>query len=172
MMTSVLAICLAVQISATGSEYPPVRIGFVDRDELFKAPRVERMLEPLRESVKTSEAEFERRWDELLAEIRDFEAKKEFMDEEGIQDKEVELKKGRDEILAYIREKKEALEEERDAKMRQILTEIRDMVRQVAQEQGYTLVLWKSAIAYGAPEHDLTQMVMKRILDLGKEEGQ
>lgn len=165
MIAAIVAVCLAAQVSATDTVAFPFKLGYVDREELFKAPRVERMLLPLRDRIKVSESEFDARWDQLLAQVRDFESKKEFMDQPGREEKEAELKKMRDEIAAFVREKRESLEDERDTTMRQVLSEVRDLVRQVAQEQGYSLVLWKSAVAYGAPEHDLTQVVMKRLVE-------
>lgn len=169
MMTGTLAICLAIQLSATGTGYAPIRIGFVDRDQLFETPRVEKKLIPVRDRIRESESEFEQRWDDLLEAFRNFEVNKEFMDEEDRAEKEAKLKKDRDELLQFAREKQDTLEEEREQAMREILAEIRDLIRRVAQEHGYALILWKSAVAYGAPEYDVTQHVMKLLLE-GEEE--
>lgn len=164
MVTGTLAICLAIQLSATGANYTPIKIGFVDRDQLFETPGVEKRLTPIRATIKESETEFEQRWEDLLAQFRNFEVNKEFMDEEDRKAREAELKGLRDDLLQFAQSKQEAIEEERDKVMREIVDEIRNMVRQVAQERGYALVLWKSALAYGAPEHDLTRHVLKVLL--------
>lgn len=169
MFASMLALCLVTQVSATGTEYVPIKIGFVDRERLYEAPRVEKQLAPIRDEIRVSEAEFEGRWDALLEKMRDFESKKDFMDEEAREEKEVELKGERDGILKFLREKQEAIDKGREEVLSTILVDIRNLVRQVAQEQGYGLVLWKSAVAYGDPEHNLTEKVMKLLLEEGGE---
>jgi Skp family chaperone for outer membrane proteins len=167
MISTALALCMAIQFSATGEVAPTAKIGFVDRDELFKAPRVEKVLKELREQIRTSESEFERKMDRYEQEMRDFELKKIAMDEAAAQEREAELRAMRDEVVDYLRTKKEDLERVREERLREVTDEIRDVVRTIAQENGYTLVLWKSALAYGAREHDLTQIVMKRFLESG-----
>lgn len=164
MISTALALCMAIQISATP---PAAKIGFVDREELFKAPRVEKVLQELRDQIQTSEDEFERQLDRYEQEARDFELKKIAMDEAAVQAREAELRDKKKEIVDFLRTKKEDLEQVRDDRLRAITDEIRDVVRAVAQENGYTIVLWKSALAYGSRDHDLTQIVMKRFLEKG-----
>jgi Skp family chaperone for outer membrane proteins len=164
MISTVLALCMAVQISATP---PAAKIGFVDREELFKAPRVEKVLQEIRDQIRTSESEFERRLDRYEQEARDFELKKIAMDEAAVQEKEAELRAEKAKIVDFLRTKKEDLEQVKEDRLRAVTDEIRDVVRTVAQERGYTIVLWKSALAYGSRDHDLTQIVMQKYLEKG-----
>jgi len=167
MISTALAFCLAVQLAAPGDATPAVKIGFVDREEFYKTPRVEKILNELRDQVRESEAEFERRMDEYEKEARDLELQRIAMDEEAVQKKEAELKDMRDQVLQYLRDERSKLDDKREEKLASVVDEIRGVVRVVAQEQGYTLVLWKSALAYGSRDHDLTQVVLKRFLEEG-----
>jgi Skp family chaperone for outer membrane proteins len=73
----------------------------------------------------------------------------------------------RSELLDFRSAQSKELDAAREEVRKKVLTEAKEIIAAVAREKGYSIVLWKDVLAYGPPEYDLTDEVVRRFTEGG-----
>jgi Skp family chaperone for outer membrane proteins len=157
------------------------RIAYVDIDRVFDEYKgIKQAKEKMERKIETKRGEIAK----LEKEIRDLEVamrEKERIEPvptTGLAEKEVEISTGPvipkplpEEVIRLNKEKlnkmlkemkKELAKLEKDI-TRQILGKIYDVIREIAQTEGYAIVLDKKNILYSEIENDLTEKVIQKL---------
>lgn len=161
------------------------RIAYVDIDRVFDEYK------STKQAKEKIEREIEMKRDEIAKlekEIRDLEVairekgRVEPVPTTGLTEKEVEISTGpvipkplpeevirlnKEKLNKMVKEMKEELTNLEKETTHQVLGKIYDVIREIAQAEGYAIVLDKKNILYSEIENDLTEKVIQR-LNLGQ----
>jgi len=157
--------CMAISlVLMAGVSYAQDKLGYVDLSRIFseyyKTKDYDKVL-----GDKQNAYESER--DKKVNDVKQFQDKLNLMS-----DKEKEAKRGEIEskvksLQEYDRQKQTDLRKEQDDKMKEILKDIEEAVKQFAQKEGYTFIFNDRVLVYQTKTMDVTDNIIA-ILNKGK----
>jgi outer membrane protein len=149
---------MATGISLAGD----LRIAYVDLSKVFDGYQKTKEFD----AVLQSEGEaFQKERDAMVKKIQDAQSKLALMSDAKRGSMQADIDKEKDDVVAYDKAKRTELGKKRDAKVREILTEIQGIVTDLAKREGYTYVFNDRVMIYGEPRFDLTDQVLKTLND-------
>ena len=101
-----------------------------------------------------------------MAEIKQLQDKFNLLSDKEKESKKTELENKVKDLQEYDRLKQTDLRKDQDEKMKEILKDIEDAVKQHAEKEGYTLVFNDRVLVYEVKSMDITDKVME-ILNKG-----
>ena len=150
-------------VMATGiSLAADLKIAYVDLAKVFDNYQKTKEFD----AVLQSEGEaFQKQRDAMVQKIQDAQSKLSLMNDTEKAAKQADIEKQKDAVVAFDKEKRTELAKKRDDKVREILTEIQNVVSGIATKEGYTYVLNDRVMIYGDPQFNITDEVMKTLND-------
>jgi len=149
---------LASGISLAGD----LKIAYVDLSKVFDGYQKTKEFD----AVLQSEGEaFQKERDAMIQKIQDAQSKLALMKDAEKAAMQADIEKQKNDVVAYDKEKRTQLAKKRDDKVREILTEIQNVVSDLAKKEGYTYVLNDRVMIYGNPQFNVTDEVSKTLND-------
>ena len=139
-----------------------LKIAYVDLSKVFDGYQKTKEFD----AVLQSEGEaFQKERDAMVQKIQDAQSKLDLMNDAQKTAMQADIEKQKNDVVAYDKEKRTELAKKRDDKVREILTEIQDVVSDIAKKEGYTYVLNDRVMIYGDPQFNITDEVLKTLND-------
>jgi Skp family chaperone for outer membrane proteins len=159
----VLSLAVIFGLMATGiSMADNLKIAYVDLSKVFDGYQKTKEFD----AVLQSEGEaFQKERDAMVQKIQDAQSKLDLMSDAQKTSMEADIEKQKNDVVAYDKEKRTELAKKRDDKVREILTEIQNIVSGIAKNEGYTYVLNDRVMIYGDPQYNITDEVSKALND-------
>ncbi len=159
----VLGLAVMFGLMVTGiSLAGDLKIAYVDLSKVFDGYQKTKEFD----AILQSEGEvFQKERDAMIQKIRDAQSRLDLMKDARKAAMSADIEKQKNDVVAYDKEKRTQLAKKRDDKVREILTEIQNVVSNLAKRQGYTYVLNDRVMIYGDPQFNLTDQVSKTLND-------
>ena len=159
----VLGLAVMFGLMATGiSLADDLKIAYVDLSKVFDSYQKTKEFD----AVLQSEGEaFQKQRDAMVQKIQDAQSKLDLMNDTQKAAMQADIEKQKNDVIAFDKEKRTELAKRRDDKVREILTEIQDIVSGIAKKEGYTYVLNDRVMIYGDPQFNITDEVLKTLND-------
>jgi Skp family chaperone for outer membrane proteins len=149
---------------AAAQSQPPIVLGVVDLDVVLAESKA---ATGLRASMKKLEdgfkVEIKKQEDQFRAAIEKIQAQQANLSEAELKKKLADHEAAVQAANAKFREKEQQLQARRDKALGQIKKTIIDIVEQIANERGLTLVLNKFDVIFSAEAYELTPETLKRL---------
>ena len=165
-MKRVSVLCLGLFLSLfilTGLALAADKMGYVDLSRAFseygKTKDYDKILND-KQNVYAAER------DKKVAEIKQLQDKFNLLSDKEKESKKTELENKVKDLQEYDRLKQTDLRKDQDEKMKEILKDIEDVVKQYAEKEGYTMVFNDRVLIYEVKSMDITDKVME-ILNKG-----
>lgn len=146
-----------------GRVYAADKLGYIDLSRAFseysKTKDYDKILGDKQRSYATER-------DKKVADIKQFQDKLNLLSDKEKEAKKGELENKVRDLQEFDRQKQTDLRKEQDEKMKDILKDIEDAVKQYAQKEGYTMVFNDRVLVYESKDMDITDKVIE-ILNKG-----
>jgi outer membrane protein len=161
--TFIVLTLLTVFLSPAVGAQTVLKIGYVDYDKIVKQwPEANEKLEQLKTRRDTIQAEMEVREaeiEQLRAEIESKEGM--FSSREEEQAQQEEFRRQVQGFMDEFRKKQEAFEQESIQARDEVFLMIKKVVQDVAERNGYSLILRKRDLVYSVERYDITEEVIQ-----------
>jgi len=141
-----------------GVSYAADKFGYVDLSKIFteynKTKDYDKVLGD-KEAVYTTER------DKKIADVKQFQEKLNLLSDKEKVAKKTEFETKLKALQEYDRQKQTDLRKEQDEKMKEILKDIQDAVKQYAEAQGYTIVFNDRVLVYQTKSMDISDKVVE-----------
>jgi outer membrane protein len=142
-----------------------LKIAYVDLSNVFDGYQKTKEFDAV---LQTQGQAFQKERDAMIQKIQDAQSKLDLMKDTQKAAMQADIEKQKNNVLAYDKDKRTELGKKRDDKVREILTEIQNVVRVLAKKEGYTYVLNDRVMIYGDPQFNVTDKVLKTLNDTYK----
>lgn len=144
----------------TNSAIAADKFGYVDLSRSFSEYTKTKDYD---KSLETKQTSLESERDKLVNDIKKFEEKTKLLS-----DKEKESKQGEFEtkikgLQDFDRQKTSDLRKEQDEKMKEILKDIEDTVKEYSEKEGFTMVFNDRVLVYQAKNMDITDKIIEML---------
>jgi len=139
-----------------------LKIAYVDLSKVFDGYQKTKEFDAV---LQTEGEAFQKERDAMIRKIQDAQSKLDLMKDTQKAAMQVDIEKQKNDVVAYDKEKRTELAKKRDDKVREILTEIQNIVSDIAKKAGYTYVLNDRVMIYGDPQSNITDQVLKTLND-------
>ncbi|MFI5206028.1 MAG: OmpH family outer membrane protein [Candidatus Paceibacterales bacterium] len=159
----VLVLAVVFGFMVTGiSLAADLKIGYVDLSKIFDGYQKTKEFDSV---LQTQGAAFQKDRDAMIQKIQDAQSKLSLMKDSEKTALEADIEKQKNDVVAFDKEKRTELAKKRDDKVREILTEIQNIVSDLAKREGYTYVLNDRVMIFGDPQFNVTDEVLKTLND-------
>ena len=158
----VLGLAVVFGLMATGMSLADVKIAYVDLSKVFDGYQKTKEFDAV---LQSEGADFQKQRDAMIQKIQDSQSKLDLMKDSEKAAMQADIEKQKNDVVAFDKEKRQELAKKRDDKVREILTEIQNIVSGIAKKDGYTYVLNDRVMIFGDPQFDLTDEVSKALND-------
>jgi outer membrane protein len=142
----------------------PAKIGFVDLERtLLETPAGKRASTKFEQSLKGKQAELDRKRKDLEKFKAEFEKQRSMLKPDVIAKREQEFNEKTMELQSYFMKLQNDLATERAQLIQEVLKQAGPVIKQVAQEQGFTLIVDRAAVIWASDALDITAEINKRI---------
>lgn len=139
-----------------------LKIAYVDLSKVFDGYQKTKEFDAV---LQTEGAAFQKERDAMILKIQDSQSKLDLMKDAEKTAMQADIEKQKNGVVAFDKEKRTELAKKRDDKVREILTEIQNIVSGIAKKEGYTYVLNDRVMIFGDPQFNVTDEVLKTLND-------
>lgn len=139
-----------------------LKIAYVDLAKVFDNYQKTKEFDAV---LQSEGADFQKQRDAMVQKIQDAQSKLSLMSDAQKTSMQADIEKQKDDVIAFDKDKRTELAKKRDDKVREILTEIQNIVSGIATKDGYTFVLNDRVMIYGDAQYNITDEVMKALND-------
>lgn len=136
------------------------KIGYLDVARAFdayqKSKAEEKVLEDLSAKKQTER-------DKIVNQVKKLREELELLSDRGKEEKQAQVDEQLQKLQEFDNQARNELRRQRDTIAREILKEIDQVVREFAEQEGFTLILNDRVLLYGASEYDLTDRVIQTL---------
>lgn len=166
MKLGVAAGVLAVCVAGAASAQTVLKVGYVDFQKIIESwPEAKQKMDALEAEYSQVQEQLDKIDDEIQKWKEDLEAKRSFMTKEKEAEAEAEYQQKVKAYLGTFNDKRSALEEKKKMTLEEIRLRVKSVVQDVAERNGYSLIVRKQDLVYAAEKLDITNEV---IADLAK----
>lgn len=163
---------LLTAISSWASE-PPLKVGILDSNKCLQQSETgKKAFKGLQEKSDRIKKDLDSRQEELKKLYEEFVKRRNVLSSEARQEKEKELMRKEEDLRGLARKKEEEMRKETDSVLQPLVNELHEVMRKVAKEEGYTLILeGKGGMVYyfTPPVNEITDKVIKLFNETRKE---
>lgn len=142
----------------------PAKIGFVDLERtLLETPAGKRASTKFEQSVKGKQNELDKKRKDLEKFKAEFEKQRSMLKPDVIAKREQEFNERTMELQSYFMKLQNDLATERAQLIQEVLKQAGPAIKQVAQEQGFSLIVDRAAVIWASDALDITAEINKRI---------
>ncbi len=146
-------------IGATGG-----KVGFINMQKVLASSDAgKKAQKAMEKKMKELKASFRKEEEALLALKKEIEKKSSAWSEEKKQEKAIEFQKKRRDLGVKQDDANLELKRLREKYLGPILKKLEKVIQEVAQKEGYAVILPRSAIVYAADDVDLTNTIIKAL---------
>jgi outer membrane protein len=140
------------------------KIGFVDLERtLLETPAGKRASTKFEQSLKGKQVELDKKRKELEKFKAEFEKQRSMLKPDVIAKREQEFNERTMELQSYFMKLQNDLATERAQLIQEVLKLAGPVIKQVAQEQGFSLIVDRAAVIWASDALDITAEINKRI---------
>lgn len=162
MKTFFISVLLSSLVVFGGRVFADVKIGYVDLQRaLTQVSEGKAAKEKLEKKVKVKQAEFDKMQEEAKKLKDELETQGAMMKEDLKRQKIQEYQKKLMELQDYYLGNQKELAEEEAKLTRPILERFEKILKKIGKEEGYTIIVEKSAVVFASPSVDLTDRLIK-----------
>lgn len=140
-----------------GSCYAAEKLAYVDLSRLFseynKTKDYDKVLGDKQTTVETE-------WEKKAGEVKQLQDKMNLLSEKEKESKKTDLENRVKSLKEFERQKQADLRKEQDEKMKEILKDIENTVKQYAEKEGYDLVFNDRVLVYQTKAMDITDKII------------
>jgi outer membrane protein len=140
------------------------KLGYVDLTKVFSEYSKTKDYDKILSDKQTA---YETERDKMVTDIKQFQDKINLLSEKDKEAKKTDLENKVKNLQEFDRQKQTDLRKEQDEKMKDLLKDINDAIKQYAEKEGYTLVLNDRVLVYQTKNLDITDKVIE-IVNKGK----
>lgn len=167
MKTGLKVFCLGVIVFAGSlflfqSSCAAEKIAFVDLGLVFDGyAKTKDYNDKLEGAQKVKQTEIDKRVDEIKAAQDKLSA----LADKQKDEKQQEITTKTRSLQEFQRNSEVELQEERNAKLKEVLEEIQKVIEAMGKKEGYDYILNQGVVLYGKPEMDISKQVLKQLND-------
>jgi outer membrane protein len=162
-----LALITAGVVTADAAAPAAGKIGFIDlvalERTLLATPAGKRASAKMEQSLKAKQTEFDKKRNDLQKVIAEFEKQRSMLKPEVAAQREQEYGERMRELQEYYVKLQGDLGNEQAKLIQEVVKQAEPVIKQVAQEQGYTMIMNRAAVVWAVDGIDITAEVNKRI---------
>jgi outer membrane protein len=173
-MRTVLIVFLAVLSTGAFAQAPVQtatvqKIGYVDMDSILEQlPAHKQVMSDLKAHGSQLEAQFKAKYNEYESKLKDYQAKAATMIDAVRKDKETELQQLEQNIQKFQQDAQASVQKKEADLMNPIYRKIGDAIREVAKENGYSLIVnaqvgQADILLYTDEKYDVSNLVLKKL---------
>ena len=150
--------------AAPSASAQTVKIGVIDMLGIFeKSEKMQAITRTVRQTVDNKQKEWQQKKDGLEKQIQDLQVQRDLMPKESYDAKMTELRAQHTQFMEWWRGEEKTLEELKADSLKPFLRELKDIVKGVAVEKGYMLILKKENALYADDSLDITDAVVAKM---------
>ena len=134
------------------------KMGYVDVGKLFDEYQKTKEYD---KNLESKASVYEKDRDSKISEIKQLQEKLSLLADKEKEKKEKELQEKVKSVKDFALSKESDLKKERDDRLKEVLNDIEDAVKQYAQKEGYTMVFNDRVFMYKADANDITNKVLE-----------
>lgn len=158
------ALIIAGMVTADAAAPGPAKIGFVDLERtLLETPAGKRASSKFEQSLKGKQAELDKKRKDLEKFKAEFEKQRSMLKPDVIAKREQEFNERTMELQSYFMKLQNDLATERAQLIQEVLKQAGPVIKQVAQEQNFSLIVDRAAVIWASDALDITAEINKRI---------
>lgn len=140
------------------------KIGVIDMLGIFeKSDKMQAITKNVKQTVSEKQKEWEQKKNGLEKQIQDLQVQRDLMPKESYDSKMAELRNQHTQFMDWWREEEKKLDELKADSLKPFLRELKDIVKSVAVEQGFMLILKKENLLYSDDSLDITDAVIAKL---------
>lgn len=140
------------------------RMAYVDLQKVFQEYHKKQDLEAkLKAEGEARRKELQKRKQELEQLQQEYEAQKLLLTEEAKKERQQEINVKSEQLKSFLDKISKEMKEKEDRYTQEILSDIREKIKEIAVREGYLFVFDSAALLYGAPTQDITQKVIDEL---------
>jgi len=152
-----LAVVLTVLLIKT-NVFAADKLGFVDLSRIFSEYSKTKDYDKV---LGDKEQAYNAERDKRVAEIKSFQEKMNLLSDKEKEAKKTELDNKVKAVTDYDRQQQTDLRKDQDEKMKEILKDIEEAVKQYSEKEGYTLVFNDRVLVYQSKTLDITDRIVE-----------
>jgi outer membrane protein len=158
------ALIIAGMVTADAAAPGPAKIGFVDLERtLLETPAGKRASTKFEQSLKGKQNELDKKRKDLEKFKAEFEKQRSMLKPDVIAKREQEFNERTMELQSYFMKLQNDLATERAQLIQEVLKQAGPVIKQVAQEQNFSLIVDRAAVIWASDALDITAEINKRI---------
>lgn len=159
-----LALIISGMVTANAAGPGGFKIGYVDFEEvLLDTPAGKRASQAFEKELKQRQSELDKKQKDLQQKAVDLDKQRSVLKPEVFKAKQQELEKTYVELQqTYVKLERE-LTEQRTKLIRDILKQAEPVVKKIAADEGFDMILDRSTVVWARPEYDLTGKIKQRL---------
>jgi|Deesub1362A_J573_1020465.scaffolds.fasta_scaffold00333_22 outer membrane protein len=165
-MRKFFLVTLIISFLALNSYAQELKFGFVDLNRaLNECDRGKEAIRILENMVKEKQAIIDKKGEEIRRLEEELSKQSAVLNPESLKEKQEKLERLKKEYKRMVEDSNEELEKKRNEFMRAILTDLRNLIRQIGKEEGYTAIFEKAEggpLLYAPEGLDITDELIKR----------
>jgi len=134
------------------------KLGYVDLSRIFSEYGKTKEYD---KSLNEKQSAYEAERDKKVTEIKQFQDKINLLSDKEKENKRPEMENKIKALQEYDRQKQTDLRKEQDERMKEILKDIEETVKQFAEKEGYTLILNDRVLVYQVKSMDITDPIVE-----------
>lgn len=139
----------------------PIKFGFVDVKRLFdNFGKVQALSQELRTNLEKYDQKKTQWEDKIRTEIENFKVQRDLMGDEAIKQKQAEITNMQRDMATELGQAQKDFQDLEDEGMAPIITELNEIVRNYAKENGYDFIFKKQYVAYIDEKYDITDEII------------
>lgn len=159
-----VAFIIAGMVTADAGPNGPDKIGFVDLERtLLETPAGKRASNKFERSLKAKQQELDRKRKDLEKFKTELEKQRSMLKPAVIAQREQEYNERTMELQGYFMKLQNELANERAQLIQEVLKQAGPVIKQVAKEQGFTMIVDRNAVIWASDALDVTSEINKRI---------
>ena len=140
------------------------RMAYVDLQKVFQEYHKKQDLEAkLRAEGEAKRQQLQEKKQELVKLQQEYEAQKLLLTEEAKKKREQEINLKSQELKSFLDKISNEMKQRESQYTHEIVSDIKNKIKQIAKREGYRFVFDSAAILYAAPMQDLTQKVIDEL---------
>jgi len=141
------------------------KVGYVDFQKVVESwPEAKRKIEQLETQYEEIQAEMDRMDEEITQKRKDLEVRKDILkSKEQEQAMEEEIRGMLKNYMETFDKKRKGLEQQKTQTLEEVRLRVKAVVQDVAERNGYSLVLRKRDLVYAVEQYDITDAVIAEL---------
>jgi len=170
----IMALGVAVALLCVGLAFRPAsadileevfkRIAYVDLEKVFQEYEKKKVLEKkLQAEGEVTRQELAKKREEIEKLKEEYKAQELLLSEEAKRERQEEIAKKSEALRELLDEVSKQMKEKEQKYTQEIVSDIMNKIKEIAEKEGYIFIFDKAALLYGAPPQDITKKIIDEL---------